>query len=412
VDAHGGFPDGPDGRWQRYPDRGAGYDAEPPGDRPDRDGDGRGFEPRGDRRDFDRRDAERDDSFRVPEPRYGDWPGGEPADRFGPPERTSGSWAFEPPRDAPLPREPGYDADPTDRDGGPRGTTYGARGPALDAPRGPGLDTPRRSGLDAPHGPGLDAPRGAGLDAPRGPGLDAPRGAGLDVPRGPGLDAPRGAGLDAPRAPGPDALRGPGFDGPGFDVPGGLGPDSTGGKGFDGRGPGPTLDGRGPALEGRGPALDGRGPGGPGFDADLAGRPPRGDFDPPAPPEYHPTQQIDRGALRRPAGPAPAPAPAPTVYRSRRPGLIVLLVMGCSVIQLLLLFVLVHSMFAGNFAAGGMLASIFSLVGVPVTAMGIYALVTGAPAAGGNPVHAWLRAPTAYLPVGLVLLIAAALAAR
>ncbi len=132
------------------------------------------------------------------------------------------------------------------------------------------------------------------------------------------------------------------------------------------------------------------------------------------PPEFHLTEQIDRSALRRPAGPGPAaaPGPAPTVYRSRRPGLIVLLVMGTAVVQLLLLFVLVHSMFSGKFAAGGMLASIFALTGVPLTAMGLYALVTGAPASvGGNPAQAWFRAPTAYLPVGLTLLIAAALAA-
>ena len=136
---------------------------------------------------------------------------------------------------------------------------------------------------------------------------------------------------------------------------------------------------------------------------------------PPLPePEHHPTEQIDRSALRRPVtAPAGPPVPTPTVYRSRRPGLIILLAIGGATIELLLLFVLVHAMFAENFAAGGMLASILSITGVPFTALGVYALVTGAPASGGgHPVQAWLRAPTAYLPVGLTLLIAAALAAR
>jgi hypothetical protein len=69
-------------------------------------------------------------------------------------------------------------------------------------------------------------------------------------------------------------------------------------------------------------------------------------------------------------------------------------------------------MFGKDFAASGMLASIFSLVGVPFTALGIYAVVTGAPAAtGAHPAQSWFRAPTAYLPIGLTLLIAAALAA-
>ncbi len=128
--------------------------------------------------------------------------------------------------------------------------------------------------------------------------------------------------------------------------------------------------------------------------------------------EHHLTEQIDRAALRRPGVPGPT-GPSPTVYRSRRPALIVLLAIGGATVELLLLFVLVHAMFAGNFAAGGMLASIFAIVGVPFTALGIYALVSGAPAAaGGHPAQAWFRAPMAYLPVGLLLLIAAALAAR
>jgi hypothetical protein len=166
---------------------------------------------------------------------------------------------------------------------------------------------------------------------------------------------------------------------------------------------------------------DSRDPGGfePGGFAAAPPAGPREEARPPAPPvderEHHLTEQIDRSALRRPpAGPPPAPAgPAPTVYRSRRPALIILLVIVSIVVEMLLLFVLGHGLLVGKFAAGEVLAAIFAMAGTPLTAIGLYAVVTGAPAAtGAHPAQSWFRAPTAYLPVGLVLLVAAALAVR
>jgi hypothetical protein len=138
----------------------------------------------------------------------------------------------------------------------------------------------------------------------------------------------------------------------------------------------------------------------------------------PPPDEQHLTQQIDRSALRRPPAGAPAPAPAgppagpvPTVYRSNRPALIILLVIFSIVVEMALLFVLGHSVLGNHFSAGEMLAAIFAMPGIPLTAIGFYAVVTGAPAASGaHPAQAWFRAPTAYLPIGLVLLLAAAAA--
>jgi hypothetical protein len=130
--------------------------------------------------------------------------------------------------------------------------------------------------------------------------------------------------------------------------------------------------------------------------------PPR--VEPPEEREHHLTEQIDRAALRRPPV---VPTATPTVYRTRRPGLIILLAIGTSVVELLLLFVLGHAVIHG-FPAGELLAAVFAMAGAPLTSLGLYAMVSGGGSAGQQ---AWLRAPAGYLPVGLVLLVAAAIAA-
>jgi len=83
------------------------------------------------------------------------------------------------------------------------------------------------------------------------------------------------------------------------------------------------------------------------------------------------------------------------------------------VVEMLLLFVLGHGLIGDKFSAGEVLGAIFAMSGTPLTAVGFYAVVTGAPAAtGAHPMQSWFRAPTAYLPVGLVLLVATAIAVR
>jgi hypothetical protein len=52
------------------------------------------------------------------------------------------------------------------------------------------------------------------------------------------------------------------------------------------------------------------------------------------------------------------------------------------------------------------------VLALPLLAVGLYAVATGAVrAAGPNSAQAWLRPPVAYLSVALVLFIAAGLAA-
>jgi hypothetical protein len=191
---------------------------------------------------------------------------------------------------------------------------------------------------------------------------------------------------------------------------------------------------------------------------------PRGwglDATPPATPEPPPplveaeryqTQPLDRGALQRPA-PAPPPMSAPpvsppaspqptsappgppapvsaapghaapghaapagaadppgAVYRSRRAGVAALLAGAAIFAELLLVRVLLVAEFSAKGTPGGVLAGLFGLAGVPLVTMGLHGLATGAASAGPAPARLWLRLPLAYLPVGLFLLLAAALA--
>jgi hypothetical protein len=136
------------------------------------------------------------------------------------------------------------------------------------------------------------------------------------------------------------------------------------------------------------------------------------------------TEPLDRAALRRPpaagpVGPSPA-AGGPTVvtepvggaiYRTRRAGVAVLLAFAGTLAELLALRILVSGEFGHPMQPGTVLAGTFALAGIPLTTTGLYGLMTGAATtAAPTPGRAWLRTPLAYLPVGLALLIGAALA--
>jgi hypothetical protein len=144
------------------------------------------------------------------------------------------------------------------------------------------------------------------------------------------------------------------------------------------------------------------------------------------------TEPIDRSGLRRPpagtpggpAAPPGAPGALPAmptmateavggaIYRTRRVGVAAVLAAVAIVAELLLVRVLTTGEFGHTVLPGAVLAGIFGMCGIPLVTMGLYGLMTGAATAGGpTPGRAWLRTPLAYLPVGLVLLIAAGLAA-
>jgi hypothetical protein len=115
-------------------------------------------------------------------------------------------------------------------------------------------------------------------------------------------------------------------------------------------------------------------------------------------------EPLDRNALRR-----PAVEPTGSVYRGRRPGLAALLIIATVVFELPILRIFAASALASKADASGTIASVFMIVGLPMFGLGLYGLVGGAAAAAQAP-RTWLRAPLVYLPVGLLLFLAAALA--
>jgi hypothetical protein len=106
----------------------------------------------------------------------------------------------------------------------------------------------------------------------------------------------------------------------------------------------------------------------------------------------------------------PAPSPAGgSVYHGKRPGLAILLVVLTVIFELPVLRIFFSSVLVKHVNAQGTFSSIFMLLGLPMFALGLYGLIGGA-AATASGARAWLRVPLAYLPVGLLLFLAAALA--
>ncbi len=74
--------------------------------------------------------------------------------------------------------------------------------------------------------------------------------------------------------------------------------------------------------------------------------------------------------------------------------------------------ILLDSAVAPSLSVSGVIASVLLLLGLPIGAIGLHGLATGAARVGGAPAHhPWLRPPLAYIPVALLLFIAAGLAA-
>ncbi|HLL67057.1 MAG TPA: hypothetical protein VK453_15340 [Micromonosporaceae bacterium] len=104
--------------------------------------------------------------------------------------------------------------------------------------------------------------------------------------------------------------------------------------------------------------------------------------------------------------------PAGSVYRSRRSGVVGALIALTVLFELPALRAFLSSALADTVIIGDVVASTLLIIALPMLAMGLYGLITGAAAAPGQGPRVWLRTPLAYLPVALVLLVAGALAAR
>jgi hypothetical protein len=130
--------------------------------------------------------------------------------------------------------------------------------------------------------------------------------------------------------------------------------------------------------------------------------------------------------LRAPASvPAPAPAPAPAdgrivtgplptnVYRARRPGVAILLIIPAVAAGVLFVRALAKAAFGDTFDLAGTIASICVLVSLPFLVAGLYGLLSGAShGAEQHGFKVWARPPLAYLLVGLAFVAAAGLAIR
>jgi hypothetical protein len=95
------------------------------------------------------------------------------------------------------------------------------------------------------------------------------------------------------------------------------------------------------------------------------------------------------------------------VYRTRRPVSAVIMAIVTVLLMMPVLRLLFAATFAGDPVARSIVPAVLLTLGLPLTGSGLFAL-----AGGGRPQNrdTWLRPPVVYLPTGLLLVLAAALA--
>lgn len=126
---------------------------------------------------------------------------------------------------------------------------------------------------------------------------------------------------------------------------------------------------------------------------------------PPGPSYHEPTSMVSMVGDRFGADPG-RPGPPESVYGSRRPVSAVVFAVLTVVLLLPAVLLLGQATFVDDPTARGVVPAVLLTLGLPLTGLGLYSLAGGGRAGGRD---AWLRPPVAYLPIGLVLLLAAGL---
>ena len=98
---------------------------------------------------------------------------------------------------------------------------------------------------------------------------------------------------------------------------------------------------------------------------------------------------------------------AEAVYSARRPVSAVVFAVVSVVLLIPALLLVIQATFVDDPTARGVVPAVLLTLGLALTGFGLYSLAGDGRAAGRD---AWLRPPLAYLPIGLVLLLAAGLA--
>jgi hypothetical protein len=95
-----------------------------------------------------------------------------------------------------------------------------------------------------------------------------------------------------------------------------------------------------------------------------------------------------------------------SVYQSRRPVSAVIVGIVMVVLAVPVVRLLIDSTFTGDPTARGIVPAVLLALGFALTGIGLFSVARGGPTGR----DAWLRPPVAYLPAGLLLLVAAGLA--